>query len=344
MKKNKTIKVQGIKETKLSEPKKESEMFKLGKSISDSKNTEFFKLDLPNLDYAISNGRGFPWKKIAVIKGREGTGKTSLILWICSKCIEYGGHILYIDAEHKLNPSWVEKFIPKNGLSKFVISDAITMEESFIKATEAISIANKENKSILIIIDSMNALPSQQEMDKDYGASMYSPQAKIASDGIRKFNSYLGNSEANVSLILISQLRDKVGMIYGDKTETAWGNAPKYYSVIGLDLKKDKIIQNSSKINTGQFVNIKIGKNQISVPGREAMIKISYTKGIIQSYSYLDLLEMTGEVKTSGAWSVYKDLKWCGALGFNKIFPDIKKDLDQYFEGFYKNNKFSSED
>lgn len=288
--------------------KKEIKEFKqLGEVDFFQKDIQFFKSELPNLDYIVSNGFGFPWNRIILVKGKEGSGKTTFLINLCKSVVENGGVSLYFDAENKINPQWVGKFVNKN-TENFIPIFAECMEEVFEKIHVAINLAiQNQTNNLLIVIDSMNALPTKTELEGSFSDVQYSPQARIASVALRKINTIIAQSPVNISLVLVSQLRDKIGVLYGEKTDTAWGNAPKFYASLSLDIRRQKqITSTDGGFPTGQIIEIRTGKNQIFEPYKETTLRLNYKTGFDLGYSYLEMLNLLNLIKKNGAWSSFE--------------------------------------
>ena len=251
------------------------------------------------LDEALGVG-GYPKGRIIEIYGPESSGKTTLALHAIAECQKQGGKAAFIDAEHAIDPVYAKSL--GVDIDELILSQPDSGEQA-LEITEML--ANSGAIS-LIIVDSVAALVPQAELDGEMGDNSVGMQARIMSKAMRKLAGILNKEKCAV--IFINQLREKVGVLYGNPETTSGGRALKFYSSIRIDIRRNEALKSGSDIY-GNSVRVKIVKNKVSPPFKQCEIDIIYGKGISKEGEILDLAVEAGLVKKSGAWFEYNGSK-----------------------------------
>ena len=251
------------------------------------------------VDLALGIG-GYPKGRIIEIFGPESSGKTTLALHAIAEVQKKGGRAAFIDAENAIDPLYAQKL----GVQ---IDDLILSQpDSGEQALEITELLIKSGAIDLIVIDSVAALVPQAELDGEMSDAHVGLQARLMSKAMRKLAGVMNRSECTA--IFINQLREKVGIMFGNPETTPGGRALKFYSSVRLDIRKSEAIKSGSDV-IGNKVNVKVVKNKVAPPFKTATIEIMYGEGISLIGEMIDLCVDYEIIQKSGAWFSYKDEK-----------------------------------
>ena len=251
------------------------------------------------IDQALGIG-GFPKGRIIEIYGPESSGKTTLALHAIAQVQKKGGRAAFIDAENAIDPIYAQKL----GVQ---IDDLILSQpDSGEQALEITELLIKSGAIDLVVIDSVAALVPQAELDGEMGDTQVGLQARLMSKAMRKLAGVMNRSECTA--IFINQLREKVGIMFGNPETTPGGRALKFYSSVRVEIRKSEAIKNGPEI-IGNKVNVKIVKNKVAPPFKTAVVEIMYGEGISYVAELLDLAVDYDIIQKSGAWFAYKGEK-----------------------------------
>jgi len=247
------------------------------------------------LDAALGIG-GYPKGRVIEIYGPESSGKTTVALHAIASVQKKGCRAAFIDAEHAIDPEYAKR------LGVNVDELILSQPDSGEQAMEIVEILIKSQSVDLVVVDSVAALVPQAELDGEMSDAQVGAQARLMSKALRKITGLLNKSECTI--IFINQLREKVGIMFGNPETTPGGRALKFYSTIRLDVRKGEAIKNGSEI-IGNAVNVKIVKNKVAAPFKTASVDLVYGLGICHEAEVLDLAVNNEIVKKSGAWYDY---------------------------------------
>jgi recombination protein RecA len=248
------------------------------------------------LDVALGVG-GLPRGRVTEIYGPESSGKTTLALHVVAEAQRLGGIGAFIDAEHALDPIYARKLGVI--IDELLISQPDTGEQA-LEITETLV---RSNAVDVIVIDSVAALVPRAELDGDMGDSLPGLQARLMSQALRKLTSAISRSGAVV--IFINQIREKIGVMFGNPETTSGGRALKFYASIRLDIRRQDAIKQGTE-SLGVRTKVKVVKNKLAPPFREAEFDVMYGEGISKTGSVLDAGVDNGLVEKSGTWYTYK--------------------------------------
>lgn len=251
------------------------------------------------IDGALGVG-GYPKGRIIEIFGPESSGKTTLALHAIAECQKKGGRAAFIDAEHSIDPIYARN------LNVNVDDLILSQPDSGEQALEIVQMLAESGAFDLIIVDSVAALVPQAELDGEMSDSSVGLQARLMSKAMRKLAGILNRK--SVAVIFINQLREKVGVIYGNPETTTGGRALKFYSTIRIDIRRSEVIKDAGEI-IGNSCKVKIVKNKVSPPFKSCEIDIIYGKGVCKEAEILDKAVELAIIKRSGAWYEYEGVK-----------------------------------
>lgn len=251
-----------------------------------------------SLDLAL--GGGIPKGRIIEIYGPESSGKTTLTLHAIAEIQKQGGSAAFIDAEHALDPTYAKRLgVDTDNL-------LISQPDNGEQALEITETLVRSNAVDLIVVDSVAALVPRAEIEGDMGDSHMGLQARLMSQALRKLTGVINRS--NTTVIFINQIRMKIGVMFGNPETTTGGNALKFYASVRMDIRRISQIKQGEDI-IGNRARVKVVKNKIAPPFRQAEFDIMYNKGISRSGDVLDLAVERDIVNKSGAWFAYADGK-----------------------------------
>jgi recombination protein RecA len=264
------------------------------------------KLDVPaistgslGLDIALGIG-GLPKGRVVEIYGPESSGKTTLTLQVIAEAQKAGGTCAFVDAEHALDPAYAAKL--GVNVDDLLVSQPDTGEQ----ALEIADMLVRSNAVDVIIIDSVAALVPKAEIEGEMGDHHVGLQARLMSQALRKIT---GNIKtANCLVVFINQIRMKIGVMFGNPETTTGGNALKFYSSVRLDIRRTGTIKDGDEV-IGSETRVKVVKNKVAPPFKQAEFQIMYGKGIYHMGEVIDLGVKIGLVDKSGAWYAYKGNK-----------------------------------
>jgi recombination protein RecA len=289
-----------------------------------------FKSDVPaiptgsiTLDMALGIG-GIPRGRVVEIFGPESSGKTTLTLSIIAQAQKRKGSAAFIDAEHAFDSAYAKKL--GVNLDDLLISQPDTGEQ----ALEIAEMLIRSNALDVVVVDSVAALVPKAEIEGDMGASHMGLQARLMSQALRKLTAVI--SKSNCTLIFINQLREKIGVMFGNPETTPGGRALKFYASVRLDIRRIAQIKRGEEIVGGR-VRVKVVKNKVAAPFKQAEFDLMYDEGVSAVGSILDMAETHGVTRQSGSWVVYGEEKLGqgreNAKAFLRENPKILRDIEK---------------
>ena len=287
------------------------------------------------LDIALGVG-GYPKGRIIEIYGPESSGKTTFALHAIAEVQKEGGRAAFIDAEHSLDPVYASNL--GVNIDELLLSQPDTGEQ----ALEICDALVKSEAVSIIVIDSVAALVPQAEIDGEMGDSHVGLQARLMSQALRKLSGSI--NKTNTIVIFINQLREKVGVMFGNPETTPGGKALKYYSSVRLDIRRGEQIKNGTDV-IGNKTNIKVVKNKVAPPFKSASVDIMYGEGVSKCGELVDLASDANIIDKSGAWYAYKGEKLAqGRENVKLLFKnnaDLREEIYNQVREYYGINKSS---
>ncbi|CUO11861.1 recombinase RecA [Clostridium disporicum] len=295
------------------------------------------------LDIALGIG-GVPKGRIIEIYGPESSGKTTISLSIIAEAQKLGGAAAFVDAEHALDPTYAKKLGVNT--DELIVSQPDTGEQ----ALEIVEALVRSNAIDVLVVDSVAALVPRAEIEGEMGDSHIGLQARLMSQALRKLTAAINKS--NCIVIFINQLREKIGIMFGNPETTAGGRALKFYASVRLDIRKIDTIKNGDTF-LGNRARVKVIKNKVASPFKQAEFDIMYNEGISKEGNLVDVGVNEEIVQKSGAWFAYNDIRLGQGRENAKIYlkenPEIaleienkiraKHDLPLCNEQIYKDEK-----
>ncbi len=274
------------------------------------------------LDVALGIG-GVPRGRVIEIYGPESSGKTTLTLHVIAEAQKRGGVAAFVDAEHALDPTYATKLGVKT--EQLLISQPDTGEEA-LEITEALV---RSNAIDVIVVDSVAALVPKAEIDGEMGDAHMGLQARLMSQALRKLTGVI--SKSKTSVIFINQIRHKIGVMFGSPETTTGGNALKFYSSVRLDIRKIETLKNGEDA-IGNRVRVKVKKNKLAPPHRQAEFDMMFASGISREGGILDMGVKFDIIKKAGTWYSYGEERIGQGRENSKKFisenPSIAKEIE----------------
>lgn len=282
-----------------------------------------------SLDIALGVG-GYPRGRIIEIYGPESSGKTTFALQAIASVQKTGGRAAFIDAEHALDPVYAEKL--GVNINELLLSQPDTGEQ----ALEICDALVKSEAISIIVIDSVAALVPQAEIDGEMGDSHVGLQARLMSQALRKLSGTI--SKTNTIAIFINQLREKVGVMFGNPETTTGGRALKFYSTIRLDVRRNEQLKMGDGV-VGNKTIIKVVKNKVAPPFKTAVVDIMYGEGVSREGEVIDLGVEAGIIEKTGAWYSYEGEKLGQGKENVKLLlketPELTQEIEEKVREFY---------
>lgn len=296
-------------------------VMKLGQATE--MNVEAISTGSISLDMALGIG-GIPKGRIIEIYGPESSGKTTIALHVVAEAQKKGGEAAFIDVEHALDPVYAQ------ALGVNIDSLLVSQPDTGEQALEICEALVRSNAIDVIVVDSVAALVPRSEIEGLMGESHVGLHARLMSQALRKLTSYI--SKSNCAVIFINQLREKVGVVYGNPEVTTGGRALKFYSSVRIDIRKVETLKIQNEM-VGSHTRAKVVKNKVAPPFKEAEFDIMYGEGISRSGELIDLGVKVDLIKKSGAWFSYNDERIGQGRENAKIYleehPEVADELEK---------------
>lgn len=274
------------------------------------------------LDVALGIG-GIPRGRIIEIYGPESSGKTTLAQHIVAECQKKGGIAAFVDAEHALDPEYAKNL--GVDIDELLISQPDTGEQALDITEELV----RSGAVDIVVVDSVAALVPKAEIEGTMEDQQMGLQARLMSKALRKLTGVIGKT--NTTVIFINQLRQKIGVMYGNPETTTGGNALKYYASIRMEIKRVESLKGDGE-DVGNHVRVRVLKNKVAPPFRTAEFDIIFGKGISKTGNILDVAVNLGIVNKAGAWFSYNDMKLGQGREKSKEFLDANVELKDEIE------------
>ncbi len=282
-----------------------------------------------SLDIALGVG-GYPRGRIIEIYGPESSGKTTFALQAIAEHQKLGGRAAFIDAEHALDPEYAERL--GVNIDELLLSQPDTGEQ----ALEICDALVRSQAISIIVIDSVAALVPQAEIDGEMGDSHVGLQARLMSQALRKLSGTI--SKTNTTCIFINQLREKVGVMFGNPETTPGGRALKFYSSVRLEIRRSEQLKMGDGV-VGNKTSIKVVKNKVAPPFKTATVDIMYGEGVSREGEIIDLASEAGIIEKTGAWYSYQGEKLGQGKENVKLIlkdnPELKDELEKKVREYY---------
>jgi recombination protein RecA len=295
-------------------------IMRLGDSLHA--NVETIPTGSISLDLAL--GGGIPKGRVIEVYGPESSGKTTLCLHAVAQVQKQGGTAAYVDAEHALDPAYAERIGVKTA------DLLLSQPDSGEQALEVVEALVRSNAVDIIVVDSVAALVPQAEIEGDMGDAHMGLQARLMSQALRKLTGVISKTKCTV--VFVNQLRMKIGVMFGNPETTTGGNALKFYASVRMDIRRIGQIKSGDEV-IGNHCRVKVVKNKVAPPFREAEFDIMYNQGISREGDVIDLAAAKNVVDKSGAWYEYKGQKIAqgreAAKQYLKDNPKILEEIAQ---------------
>ncbi len=275
------------------------------------------------LDLALGIG-GFPKGRIIEVYGPESSGKTTLALHVIANAQKNGGNCAFIDAEHALDPVYAKKL--HIDIDNLIISQPDTGEQ----ALEIADTLVRSGAIDVLVVDSVAALVPKAELEGDMGDSHMGLQARLMSQALRKLTGSI--SRTNCMVIFINQIRQKIGIMFGNPETTTGGNALKFYASVRLDIRRTGAIKDKDEM-LGNQTRVKVVKNKLAPPFKVVDFDIMYGEGISKTGELIDLGVIAGIIEKAGSWYSYKDIRLGqgkeSARTYLKENPEVANEIEK---------------
>jgi recombination protein RecA len=268
--------------------------------LGDSHTVDVECISTGSLSLDLALGGGLPRGRVVEIYGPESSGKTTLTLHAIAEVQKNGGTAAFIDAEHALDPAYAKR------IGVDTANLLLSQPDNGEQALEIAETLVRSNAVDIIVIDSVAALVPRAEIEGDMGDSHMGLQARLMSQALRKLTAVISRSKATV--IFINQIRMKIGVMFGNPETTTGGNALKFYASVRMDIRRTSQIKQGEAV-IGNHTRVKVVKNKIAPPFRQAEFDIMYNEGISRAGDIIDLAVEHGIVEKAGAWFAYNDAK-----------------------------------
>ena len=276
-----------------------------------------------SIDYALGIG-GVPRGRVTEIYGPESSGKTTLALQVIAEAQRAGGMAAFVDAEHALDAQYAQKL--GVDLENLLVSQPDNGEQ----ALEIVEVLVRSNSVDVVVVDSVAALVPKAEIDGEMGDAQMGLQARLMSQALRKLTGIV--SKSKTTLVFINQLREKIGVMFGNPETTTGGRALKFYASVRIDIRRIASIKDGDQVVGGR-TRVKVVKNKVAPPFREAEFDIMYGEGISREGDLLDLAVEKRIVEKSGAWFAYSGERLGqgreNAKGFLRENPDVRQAIEE---------------
>ena len=276
-----------------------------------------------SIDYALGIG-GLPRGRVTEIYGPESSGKTTLALQVIAEAQKSGGMAAFVDAEHALDAQYAQKL--GVDLENLLVSQPDNGEQ----ALEIVEVLIRSNSVDVVVVDSVAALVPKAEIEGEMGEAQMGLQARLMSQALRKLTGVV--SKSNTTLIFINQLREKIGVMFGNPETTTGGRALKFYASVRVDIRRIASIKDGDQVIGGR-TRVKVVKNKVAPPFREAEFDVMYGEGISREGDLLDMAVEKRIVEKSGAWFAYAGERLGqgreNAKQFLKENTDVRRAIDE---------------